>query len=124
MKSLTVTVSPAPKNRNTSEGRKWYGGHRERQRIRREVWAQVAALGWPKLRTPVKLTAVRRAPRMMDGGGAYEAVKRVLDALVHYGVIPDDSEKHVPLPWDARQEKARGSWTGWSELVLTLEEME
>lgn len=92
---VTVTVSPAPGNRNNSKGQHWSKYQKERRRISWDVWAQLQAAGRPKLNPPVRVLLERRAWNRMDPTGVIESAKPVIDALVEHGVIPDDDARNI-----------------------------
>ena len=119
MNEVTVVISPAPGNRNTSKGWHWSRYHKERKRISKEVGWQVKGC---KLRPPVNLILFRRAWQRMDPTGVVESAKPVLDALVEHGVIPsDDSSVIARMEWP-EQEVSRKKPVK-SELIVTLREV-
>ncbi len=125
--SLTIEISPAPGNRNNYGGRKgWWAYHRERVRVQQEVWAQCHAAGkknWPKW--PLRIRSHRIGYTKMDPTGVIESLKPVLDALVYFGLLPDDSDKYIRLEHPTqeidRKHSVRRPGPEVSRLLVTLE---
>lgn len=95
--TLTIAISPPPKNANGRRGRHWARQKREKDRIAKEVWAQWVQAGRPKFRR-VRVTIHRRGWSRVDPYAVGESVKPVLDALTERngcGCIPDDSARFV-----------------------------
>ena len=119
MKQLEILIMPAPRNINGLRGRKWFSAHQEKQRIDREVFVQI--LRKPKFHR-ARIDVERVGWNKMDPTGVWESVKPILDSLVTWKVIPDDSDKHVVLG-EIKQSIQR-STPPKSSLTLTLTEVE
>lgn len=104
---LEFTIPDAPKSPNVFYSSHWRVRHTHSKRWHSMVFAKV----WPhKPAAPLKkarLILTRYSVRKMDDDNCRLSFKPVVDALVKYGVLSDDSVDVIGSP-DVRQEKAEG----------------
>jgi Holliday junction resolvase RusA-like endonuclease len=103
---LTLTIQALPKLPNRLLGAHWRTRSNEAKRWKRLVGDALiqagltsVAMHWlAEQKLPLKkarITFTRMSPRQCDADGLCGSFKHVLDALVHHGVIENDTPQHV-----------------------------
>jgi Holliday junction resolvase RusA-like endonuclease len=98
MYTLEFTIADTPKSPNVFYSTHWRTRHTHTKKWERLVWAHV----WPrKPERPLeraKVTLTRHSVRKMDADNCRLSFKPIMDALVKYGVLLDDTVAVVGEP--------------------------
>ena len=108
--SMSFTVPFLPPMNTSSTRRHWAVAHREVKR-----WRTIIALSKPKPHKPLeraRVTMVRLSAQEPDHENLAMSFKAALDALVHCGVLVDDSPAHVERVYRWERAKPRRGCVG------------
>ncbi len=96
----------------------WRAKHRATRQVRKDVWFQVQAAGWPRQEQHGprrRLTITMTRPRRLDPDNAVAICKAIVDGVREAGALWNDSAPHCEVA--VRQEN------GPACTALALEEM-
>ena len=88
----------------------WAARKKEKEKIMWDILGQVHG----KHQGQVKITYLRRSPRLMDWDNLSSTFKFFGDMLVKTSVIKDDSPKIIPSSPEFKQEKGKA----WTQIII------
>lgn len=100
---MTLKIYALPKLPNQLLGANWRRRARESRRWKKLVGQALAVTPLPNLEMPLpkaRVHLVRCSPRQCDYDGLVGSGKAILDALVHHGVLVDDSPEFIQSTYE------------------------
>ncbi len=105
-------INDLPKMTNRTAGKHWFNKHSESVKFRRLINEQLTLAKVPPLKLEKAILTLKRySSKAPDSDGLVSGFKVVIDAIVRYGVLEDDSYKHIGMPnysWEYRTRKLGG----------------
>lgn len=98
MYTLEFQINALTDSPNKFLGAHWVTRKRNADKWRRLVWTKVWHLKPPAPLKRAEVECERHGARMLDADNARGSFKAVIDALVHWGVIADDSVAVIGEP--------------------------